>query len=172
MPGATSKLGLPYPSLADAPNGPANIQSLANAIDALGVIGGKRQTSTGAVVSSIETTVVDTQTLALPASSVFFLDFNLYFTAAVAGNDVSMKIRLTSISGTILGETSALGVYVSPEISHGFLRVVYKTSTTAELDYFAGTIVHLGTGTSTVTAVTPTSLIVTNVGPSTLVGDY
>jgi hypothetical protein len=149
------------------------IQNLANAIDALFVIGGKRQTSTGAVISTIEATVVDTQTLSLAANSVFSLDFHLTFTTPVAGNDLSMKIRLTSISGTILGETAAEGVYASTstEQNQGHLRVIYKT-TAAELDYFAGTIIRIGTGTSTVTAVPPTSLIVTNLGPSTLIGDF
>ncbi|MGH3546676.1 MAG: hypothetical protein ACRDQU_00820 [Pseudonocardiaceae bacterium] len=170
MPG-TAKYGLPYPALSDAPNGPLGLQNLANAVDALGVIGGKRQTSTGAVISTIETTVVDTQTLALPANSVFALDFDLCFTASVAGNDLSMKIRLTSVSGTILGEAAAEGVYVTPEQNRGHLRVIYKT-TLAELDYFAGTVIHIGTGSGTVTPVPPTSLIVTNLGPNTVIGDY
>ncbi|MGH3795931.1 MAG: hypothetical protein ACRDSP_13700 [Pseudonocardiaceae bacterium] len=167
----TPKYGLRYPALSDLPNGPLGIQNLANDVDALGVVGGKRQTSTGAVISTIETTVVDTQTLALPANCVFALDFNLYFTASVAGNDCSMKIRLTSVSGTILGETSTYGVYVTPEVNRGYLRVIYKT-TAAELDYFAGTIIHIGAGSGTITPVIPTSLIVTNLGPTSLVGDF
>lgn len=167
----TSKYGLPYPALSASPNVPADIQSLATAVDALGVIGGKRQTSAGAAVATIETIVIDTQTLALTANSVFQLDFNLYFVASAAGNDVSMKIRLTSVSGTILGECAAIGTYITPEQNRGTLRVIYKT-TAAELDYFAGSIVRIGSGTGTLTAVSPTSLIVTALGPSTIIGDY
>lgn len=171
MGGVTSRYGLPYPALSDVPNGPLGIQSLATAIDALGVIGGKRQVSTGAVISTIEATVVDTQTLALAANSVFSLDFDLCFTASAAGNDLSMKIRLTSVSGTILGEAAAEGVYATPEQNHGHLRVIYQT-TIAELDYFCGTIIRIGTGTGTVTAVPPTSLVVTCIGPSTILGQF
>jgi len=32
--------------------------------------------------------------------------------------------------------------------------------------------VHLGAGTGTITPVMPTSLIVTNMGPSTIIGDF
>lgn len=166
----TPKLGLPYPSLSDPPNGPLHIQNLASAVDALATMGGKRQTSAGSSVVTIETTVIDTQNLALPASSVFLLDFHLCFTTSVAASDLAMRIRTTSVSGTVQGEACAIGTYVSPEINRGFLRVVYKT-TAAELTYFAGTIVRIG-GTGTLTAVAPTSLIVTNLGPSTVIGDY
>jgi hypothetical protein len=170
MAGATSKLGLPYPSLSDAPNGPANIQSLASAIDALGVIGGKRQTSAGAAINTVETIVIDTQTIAMPASSVFLIEFDLSFTTTVAATDVNMRIRLTSVSGTVVaGPIVYPGPYTTQGNS-GRLAVVYKT-TTAELNYFAGTIVRQA-GTGNITAVTPTSLIVTNLGPNTLLGDY
>ncbi|MGH7745145.1 MAG: hypothetical protein ACREQ5_10145, partial [Candidatus Dormibacteria bacterium] len=63
------------------------------------------------------------------------------------------------------------GVYVTPEVNRGYLRVIYKT-TAAELDYFAGTIIHIGAGSGTITPVIPTSLIVTNLGPTSLVGDF
>lgn len=171
MGGTTPKLGLPYPSLSDLPSGPVGIQNLATAIDALGVIGGKRLQSTSSAISTIETIVIDTQTLALPANSVFLIEYYLTFTASVAGNDCDMKVRLTNVSGTILGETSAYGVYVAPQPSWGYLRIVYK-STNPELDYFCATAVHLGTGTGTITPIQPTSLIVTNWGPSTTVADY
>lgn len=171
MSGATSKFGLPYPTLADAPNVPSSIQSLAQGVDALGAIGGKRQTSAGAVISTVESIVVDTQTLAMPAANVYTLDFFLTFTVSVAGTDLSMKIRMTNVSGTILGECATYGVYVSPEQNRGFLRAVYKTTTNAELNYFAGTIVRIA-GTGTATPVAQTSLIVTNLGPSTIIGDF
>jgi hypothetical protein len=169
--GNTSKYGLPYPQLSDLPSGPVAVQNLAQALDALGVIGGKRRAAVGSGLTTIEATTVDTQTLAMTANTVFQIDYYLAFTASVAGTDVDMKIRQTSISGTIIGEIVALGVYASPTINYGFLRAIYKT-TTAELDYFMGTMVRTGTGTGTVTPVLPTSIIVTNLGPSTIVGDY
>jgi hypothetical protein len=170
--GTTSKYGLPYPALSDIPSGPVAVQNLATAVDALGVIGGKRLTSAGSAISTIEAVVVDTQTLALPASSVFLIEYFLTFTAsAIPTNDVDMKIRLTSVSGTILAETSAVAGYATPTPCHGFLRLVYKT-TTAELDYFCGTAIHIGAGAGTITPVQPCSIIVTNIGPSTIVGDY
>ena len=171
MGGTTPKLGLPYPSLSDLPSGPVGIQNLATAIDALGVIGGKRLTSTSSAISTIETIVVDTQTLALPANSVFLIEYFLTFTASAAANDCDFKVRLTNVSGTILGEGTSYGVYVAPQPCIGFLRVVYKT-VAAELDYFCGTAIHLGTGTGTITPIQPTSLIVTNLGFSTIVQDY
>lgn len=169
--GNTSKFGLPFPNLGDIPSGPAGVQSLAQSIDALGVIGGKRRVAPGSATSTIEATVIDTQTLALVGTSVFKLEYFLAFTASVAGNDATMRIRTTSVAGTIIGETVALGVYVTPNISYGYLQVIYKT-TAPELQYFAGTIVHLGAGTGTITPVMPTSLIVTNMGPSTIIGDF
>jgi hypothetical protein len=169
--GNTSKYGLPYPNLSDVPSGPAAVQTLAQSIDALGVIGGKRRVAVGSASSTIEATVIDTQTLALTGTSVFQIDYFLGFVVSVAGTDVSMKIRLTSVSGTIVDQTVALGVYVTPTINYGFLRTIYKT-TAAELQYFAGTLVRTGTGTGTITPVMPTSLIVTNLGPSTIVGDF
>jgi hypothetical protein len=169
--GNTSKFGLPYPNLSDIPSGPAAVQALAQAIDGLHVIGGKRRVAPGSATSTIEATVIDTQTLALAATSVFRLEYFLAFTASVAGNDATMRIRTTSVAGTIIGENAALGVYVAPNINYGYMQVLYKT-TAAELQYFAGTIVHLGTGTGTITPVMPTSLVVTNLGPSTLIGDF
>ena len=169
--GTTSKYGLPYPNMGDAPNGPLGFQNLATALDALGPIGGKRRAATGSGLTTIEAVVVDTQTLAMPANYVFAIDFSLAFTSSVASTDVSMKIRLTSVSGTIVDQCVALGVYVAPTINYAFMRSVYKT-TSAELDYFCGTMVRTGTGTGTVTPVLPTSLIVTALGPSTIIGDY
>lgn len=172
MGGTTSKLGLPYPSLSDLPSGPVGIQNLATAIDALGVIGGKRLTSTSSAISTIETVVVDTQTLALPANSVFLIEYFLTVTASAAANDCDFKVRLTSVAGAILGEGTILGTYITPQPCCGFLRICYKTGTSSELDYFAGTAIHLGTGTGTITPIQPTSLIVTCLGPSTMVQDY
>lgn len=172
MGGTTPKLGLPYPSLSDLPSGPVGIQNLATAVDALGVIGGKRLTSTSSAISTIETTVVDTQTLALSANSVFLIEYFLTFTASAAGNDCDFKVRLTSVAGTIVGEGTILGVYVTPQPCCGLLRIVYKTGIASELDYFAGTAVHVGTGTGTITPIQPTSLIVTCLSPSSVIGDY
>jgi hypothetical protein len=169
--GNTSKYGLPFPNLADIPSGPVGVENLARAVDALGVIGGKRRVAPGSATSTIEATVIDTQTLALVGTSVFQLDYFLGFTVSVAATDVSMKLRLTSVSGTIVDQMVAIGTYVSPAINYGFLRTIYKT-TAAELQYFAGTIIRTGAGTGTITPVMPTSLIVTNLGPSTIVGDF
>jgi hypothetical protein len=166
----TSMRGLPYPALADIPSGPLALQNLATAVDTLGIIGGKRRTANSANITTIESTVVDTQTLALAANSVFQIEFYLGFTVSVAATDLTMRIRLTSVSGTIVGEAEASGPYVSPQIHHGQLIVLYKT-TAAELDYFAGTVTRIG-GTGNIQATIPTSITVTNIGPSTIVGDF
>jgi hypothetical protein len=165
----TAKLGLPYPSLSDTPNGPLAIQNLANAVDALDVLGGKRRVSTSSAITTIESIVVDTQTLSLAANSSYQIDFYVCFNTSVAASDILMKIRLTSVSGTILGQTAALGVY-STVPNYGFLSVQYKT-TAAELDYFCGTVVRQ-IGTGNITAIVPTSIIVKNQGPASLVGDF
>lgn len=166
----TSKLGLPYPALSDIPSGPLAVGNLATAIDGLGILGGKRRTGISSNIVSIETIVCDTQTLSLAANSVFLIDFYMAFTVSVAATDVDMKIRLTSVSGTIIGETVAYGVYVSPAPQHGHISVLYKT-TAAELDYFAGTAIRQA-GTGNVNAIVPTSITVTNLGSSTIVGDF
>jgi hypothetical protein len=166
----TPKLGLPYPSLSDLPNGPLGLQNLAQGVDALGILGGKRRVNASSNIVSIESIVVDTQTLALAANSVFLIEFYACFTVSVAATDVDMKIRLTSVSGTILAENIAFGVYVSPAINHGHLSMLYKT-TVAEVDYFAGSMVRQA-GTGNIQAVVPTSISVTNLGPSTIIGDF
>jgi hypothetical protein len=166
----TSKFALPYPALSDAPNGPLAIQNLANGVDALGILGGKRRTGISSAVNTIESIVVDTQTLSLAANSVFLIDFYCAFTVTVAATDVTMRVRLTSVSGTIVGEAAAFGVYVSPQPNHGHVSLLYKT-TAAELDYFAGSIVRIA-GTGNANAIVPTSLTVTNLGGSTIIGDF
>lgn len=166
----TSKLGLPYPSLADTPSGPLAVGNLAQAVDALGILGGKRRTTTSSNIVTIETIVCDTQTLSLAANSVFLVDFYMAFTVSVAATDVYLRIRQTSVSGTIMGETLAFGVYVSPAPQHGHLSVLYKT-TAAELLYFCGTAVRQA-GTGNINAIVPTSFTVTNLGPSTIIGDF
>lgn len=166
----TSKLGLPYPALADLPSGPLAVGNLATAIDGLGILGGKRRTGTSSNIVTIETIVVDTQTLSLAANSVFLIDFFMSFTVSVAATDVDLKVRLTSVSGTILGESIATGPYVSPTQQRGHIQLLYKT-TSAELDYFAGTAVRQG-GTGNINAVVPTSITVYNLGPSSIIGDF
>jgi hypothetical protein len=165
----TAKLGLPYPALSDIPSGPLAVQNLANAVDALGILGGKRRVSTSSNITTIESIVIDTQTLSLAANSVFQIDYHLCFNSSVASSDAVMQIRLTSVTGTSLGQSVALGVYASVP-NYGFLRVLYKT-TAAELDYFCGTLIRQ-IGTGNLTAIVPTSLVVTNLGPSAAVGDF
>lgn len=166
----TPKLGLPYPALGDIPSGPLAVGNLATAVDGLGILGGKRRTSASSNIVSIEAIVVDTQTLSLPASSVFQIDFHLGFTVSVAATDVTMKIRLTSVSGTILADGIATGPYVSPSVHHGHISMLYKT-TVAELQYFCGTAIRQA-GTGNVNATVPTSITVTNLGPSAIIGDF
>jgi hypothetical protein len=170
MPASTPRLGLPYPVTGDTPDGPTQLKSLATAVDNLGVLGGKRRTAASANITTIESTVVDTQTLALAANSVFQIEFHLAVTVSVAATDLDLKIRLTSVSGTIVGEGQLSCPYISPQPHNKSLIVIYKT-TAAELDYFAGTIVRIG-GTGNIQAVVPTSITVTNLGPSANVGDF
>lgn len=170
MPASTPRLGLPYPVTGDAPDGPTQLKALATAVDNLGVLGGKRRTAPSANITTIESTVVDTQTLAMAANSVFQIEFYLGFTVSVAATDLDMKIRLTSVSGALVGNTEASGPYIAPQIHGKNLIVIYKT-TAAELNYFAGTVVRIG-GTGNIQAVVPTSIIVTNLSSSALVGDF
>lgn len=171
MPASTPRLGLPYPVTGDAPDGPTQLKALATAVDNLGVLGGKRRTAASSNITTIEATVVDTQTLAMAANSVFQIEFHLAVTVSVAATDLDMKIRLTSVSGTIVGEGQLSCPYISPQPHNKSLIVIYKTTATAELNYFAGTIVRIG-GTGNIVAVVPTSIIVTALGPSANVGDF
>jgi len=165
----TPKFGLPYPVLGDSPNGPAAIGALALAVDATGVLGGKRRTTASSAINTIESIVVDTQTLSLLANSVYLIEYNLTFAASVAASDGLMRVRLTSVSGTVLGSAIALGVYATQNNS-GYMAILYKT-TAAELDYFCGTLIRQ-VGTGNLTAQVPTSLVVSYVGPNTLIGDF
>jgi hypothetical protein len=146
------------------------VGNLAADVDALGILGGKRRTGISSNIVTIETIVVDTQTLSLAANSVFQVDFHLGATVSVAATDLTMRIRLTSVSGTIIGETELSCPYVSPQPHSKHLTVLYKT-TTAELDYFAGCVVRIG-GTGNINAVVPTSITVTNLGPASIIGDF
>jgi hypothetical protein len=166
----TPRLGLPYPALSDIPSGPVAVGNLANSLDALGVLGGKYRVTNSGVINTVESVVIDSQTLALTASSIFLIQMFVSFTTTVAGSDVDAKIRMTSVSGTLLAERSILGVYATPEPNSGSLSVIYQTGVTAELDYFCGTIIRTGTGTGTVTVIPPTYLLVSNLGPAALVG--
>lgn len=166
----TPKLGLRYPALSDSPNGPVAIGNLASDVDALGVIGGKRRVNDSSNITTIESIVVDSQTISLAANSVFEIEYFLSFTASVAASDAVMRIRLTSVSGTILGEAIALGVYVAPSFNQQSLRAIYKT-TAAELQYFCGTIVRQ-VGTGNLVAKPATNLTITCIGPSSILGDF
>lgn len=171
MPTFTPKLGLPIPSTGDLPSGPLAVGQLATALDALGVMGGKRRTAASANIVSIESVCVDSQTLAMSANYVFQIEFNLSFTVSVAATDLDMKVRLTSVAGTIVGETEASGPYVSPQVHSKNLIIIYKTGSVAELNYFCGTAVRIG-GTGNIQAVVPTSLVVNCIGPNTILGDF
>lgn len=166
----TAKFGLRYPALADLPSGPVAVGNLAADVDSLGILGGKRRTGPSSNIVTIETIVVDTQTLSLAANSVFQIDFHLGCTVSVAATDLTMRVRLTSVAGTIIGETELSCPYVSPQPHSKHLTVLYKT-TASELDYFAGTVVRIG-GTGNINAIVPTSITVTNLGPSTIIGDF
>lgn len=166
----TPRLGLPYPALGDPPSGPLAVGNLATAIDDLGVLGGKRRTAPSSNITTVESVIVDTQTLAMAASSVFRIDAFTCFTVSVAATDVVVRIRLTSVSGTILAENVAFGVYASPAVNHGHLSMLYKT-TAAELDYFCVTVVRQA-GTGNIQAVVPTSIVVTRLSPSSVIGDF
>jgi len=146
------------------------VGNLAQDVDALGILGGKRRTGISSNIVTIETIVVDTQTLSLAANSVFQIDFHLGVTVSVAATDLTMRVRLTSVAGTIIGETELSCPYVSPQPHSKHLSLLYKT-TTSELDYFAGTVVRIG-GTGNINAIVPTSITVTNLGPSSIIGDF
>lgn len=165
----TPNLGLPYPPLSNTPNVPADIQNLATTMDGLCVVGGKHCLNPGVSVATTETIVVDTPTLSLAASSVFTIEFYCTFNVTVVGSDILMGIRQTSVTGTLLAQSAALGVYLTN--NYGIIRMTY-TTTAAELDYFAGTIVRTGTGTGNASTIPPTHLVVTRHGPSSLIGNY
>ena len=165
----TAKYGLPYPALSDSPNGPVAFANLANAIDGLGVIGGKRRTGDSSSITTIESIVIDTQTLALAANSVFEIAYFVNIINSTSGTDVEMRIRQTSVSGTVLGDC-VLPRSDQINWNPGYVCAIYKT-TSAELQYFCGTLVRT-VGTGTIIAKVPTSLIVTNLGPSSIIGDF
>lgn len=166
----TPKLGLPYPDTSALPNIPAHIQALAEGVDAYGVLGGKRRTSPSANITTVESTVVDTQNLAFPADSSFLIDFTAYFTTSVAATDANMTIRLTSVSGTIIAGPICMPGPYTTQGNYGRVAALYKT-TAAELNYFCGTMIRQA-GTGNIVAVAPTHLIVYRLGPASLIGDY
>lgn len=166
----TSKFGLPYPALSDAPNGPVAIFNLAQGVDGLGIIGGKRRTGASSNITTVESVVVDTQNLAMAASSVFLIDYDLCFTCSVAATDLNMTIRLTSVSGTVVAGPLAVPGPYTTQGNHGRLALLYKT-TSAELDTFVGTVIRQA-GTGNIQAIVPTTLTVTRLGPSSLIGDF
>lgn len=166
---STAKLGLRYPALGDAPNGPLALQQLAEDVDALGVLGGKRRTADSAAITTTEVVVVDTPVFALAAASVFLVEFYARCDTSAASTDVRMRIRDTGLGGVIRGETVAFrSVAVYPD--YGTITAIYKT-TIAELKAFAGTVVREA-GTGTITVKVPTHILVWRLGPSSLIGDF
>lgn len=187
--GVTPIYGFPYPALTDAPNGPAQFQALAEAVEAdlavtdaniatinatgltyTRLIGGKvRTTNASATSGTTELQVLDTGSLSLPASSRLRVDLMITYSGTVASDDFDVRIRDTNTSGTIRQEVITPRLD-SGGIPYGYMASVIYTTTTSESKTFIGSIQRLsGTGTATVQA--SSYLMVYYVGATAILGN-
>lgn len=87
---ATTTHGLPYPTAADAPNGPAQIQALAEAVDTALLIGGKSITSTSETRTSTSygllTTPDRVQSVTLATDGLLQIWYQALWTNSGAGD--------------------------------------------------------------------------------------
>lgn len=186
--GLTPVYGFPYPALTDSPNGPAQIQALAEAVEAdlvvtdaniaainttgltyTRVIGGKVRTADSAATSgTTELEVLDTGSLSLPASARCLVDVMMMYSNTAAGDDFDIRIRDTNVLGTqrqevVTPRTDNLVPYV---MNTSFIY----TTTTAETKTFIASISRLlGTGVATVKATS--YIIVYYLGTTAILGD-
>lgn len=177
--------GFPYPALTDSPNGPAQIQALAEAVEAdlattdanvaattaaglthTRTLGGQVRTGDTAALNTVETQWASSGSLSLPASSLIIINAYVNFFTTVAQDDFNFKFRQTTSGGTVLREViervHVAGVPVEYQYS-----LYYKT-TIAESRTWSATVVRQ-TGSGNIVIQGGSRVIVSVEGPSSLV---
>lgn len=183
--GVTPTYGFPYPALSDPPNGPAQIQALAEAVEAdltvtdaniatinansvlyTRVLGGQiRITNDSATSGSTEQVFATASSVSLAASSRFLIDVSVAFDVTAIGDEWDFRIRETNVGGTqrqevVYGKTDNAVPYS--------MRYAYvHTTTTSDTKTWVGTVQRLG-GTGTATVKATSYLLVYYLGPSSL----
>jgi hypothetical protein len=113
--GATPLYGFPYPELTDTPNGPAQIQSLASAVETriqtvarVGRIGGKRYIGGATVALAINLAAesvcnIDSGSLSLIGGRSYKIHAMVRIRATGTAGDVILRLRDNSLAGTARG---------------------------------------------------------------------
>ncbi len=145
--GVTPTYGFPYPALSDPPNGPAQFQALAEAVEAdlivtdaniatinataptyMKFLGGTRRTSSSGAINTTETVCTTTGAVALPANSWFAIRCILNFDLSVSFADFNLRFRENNLAGTIVSERF-LGVSNQGGVPCQFtLEIIYNTA--------------------------------------------
>lgn len=163
--GVTPIYGFPYPALTDPPNGAAQIQALAEAVEAdLAVtdsniatinatgltyakfLGGQRRLANTAPVNTVETQCGSTGSRALPASSLIRVHLMAKFSVSVPNDDFLFRIRETNMVGTAVREvfTQRVSYNGVPYTFH--MEYFYKTSVAETRTWVASVVRNIGTG--------------------------
>lgn len=186
--GVTPIYGFPYPALTDSPNGPAQIQALAEAVEAdlavtdaniaavtaLGptytkLLGGQRRTADTANINTVETQFVSAGSIALPASSWIQVGVMVNLFTSVANDEFHFKIRETNVAGTLVAQTISprfATAGVPYEFNYSFR---YKTTAAESKTWIASVVRFSGTGN--IVAQGQSRILVHLDGPSSLVSD-
>lgn len=183
--GVTPTYGFPYPALTDPPNGPAQIQALAEAVEAdlmvtdsniatinatgltyMRLLGGTRRTANSGAINTTETVFSTTGAVALPASSWFAIRCTLNFDLSVAAADFNMRFRDNNIAGTIVSERF-LGVSNQAGVPCQFTFEMIYTTAGAETRTWVATA-QRATGSGNLIAETDSRVGVYYLGASSL----
>ena len=160
--GTTPVYAFPYAGVNDPPNGPAQEQSLATAVENKIItvdaaiasnaaatllhkrcLGGQRLTASTASFSA-ETLILTTGALALPANSAIEIEVTLNFNLTVGTDEMDLRFRDNNISGTVVKEivknNQRGSVPMQLQFSHYYETTVAETRTWAiTLARFSGT---------------------------------
>jgi hypothetical protein len=185
--GLTPVYGFPYPALTDSPNGPAQIQALAEAVEAdlivtdsnistltatgltyTKVIGGKvRTTNASATSGATELEVINTGSLSLAASSRFLIQVFIVADVTAIGDEWDFRIRETNVAGTQRQEVvwPKTDNAVPYTIEYSYIH----TTTTSDTKTWVATVGRLG-GTGTCTVKATSYMIVYYLGATSILG--
>ena len=183
--GVTPTYGFPYPALTDSPNGPAQIQALAEAVEAdlvvtdanitnlvatgltyMKFLGGTQRSSDTAAITA-ETVVSTSGAISLPASSLILVRGRIDYFTTTSDMELFVKFRTTNIAGAIERQIITDrndGTAAVPKAHEWSLT--YKT-TSSETHTWVSTVARFS-GTGTVTCQGGTSVMVYYLGASTL----
>lgn len=186
--GVTPVYGFPYPALTDSPDGPAQIQALAEAVEAdlqvtdaniatlnaLGptytkLLGGQRRTADTGDINTVETQFLSAGSISLPASSWITVDVICTLFVSVGSDDFHFKIRETNVGGTLVAQAISpkfATAAVPYEFQYSFR---YKTTTAESKTWIASVVRFSGSGNIVLQG--GTRIIVRLDGPSSLISD-